>query len=49
MWAWMYGLLVLQMTDLLNREKLKQDPIEEGMLLFQYLFKNEVSEKKKIK
>lgn len=49
MWAWMYGLLVLQMTDLLNREKLKQDPIEEGMLLFRYLFKNEVSEKKQKK
>lgn len=46
MWAWMYGLLVLQMTDLLNRDKLKYDPIEEGMLLFKYLFRNEIYDKK---
>ena len=46
MWAWMYGLLVLQMTEILNREKLKQDPIEEGMLVFKTLFRNAIDEEK---
>ncbi len=46
MWAWMYGLLVLQMTDILNREKLKQDPVEEGMLVFKTLFLNAIDEEK---
>jgi AcrR family transcriptional regulator len=46
MWAWMYGLLVLQMTDILNREKLKQDPVEEGMLVFKTLFRNAIDEEK---
>ena len=46
MWAWMYGLLVLQMTDILDREKLKQDPVEEGMLVFKTLFRNAVDAEK---
>ena len=46
MWAWMYGLLVLQMTDILNREKLKQDPVEEGILVFKTLFRNAIKEEK---
>lgn len=46
MWAWMYGLLVLQMTDILNREKLKIDPVEEGLLLFKTLFRNALNEEK---
>ena len=46
MWAWMYGLLVLQMTEILNREKLKQDPVEEGMLVFKTLFRNAIDEEK---
>lgn len=46
MWAWMYGLLVLEMTDLLKREKLKQDPVEEGILVFKSLFRNAIQEEK---
>jgi AcrR family transcriptional regulator len=35
MWAWMYGLLVLEMTGLLKNRNKKTHPIEEGIVFFQ--------------
>ncbi|HNK58599.1 MAG TPA: TetR/AcrR family transcriptional regulator [Leptospiraceae bacterium] len=49
MWAWMYGLLVLQMTEILDRDKLKIDPIEEGISVFSSFFQNTDPLTKKIK
>lgn len=36
MWAWMYGLIVLDMEDMMRARN--EDPIEEGILYFNLLF-----------
>lgn len=38
MWSWMYGLIVLEMGDILRRRQ-SQDPVEEGIQLFRHLLR----------
>jgi AcrR family transcriptional regulator len=38
MWSWMYGLIVLEMNDLLRRRN-EIDPVAEGIALFQVLLR----------
>ncbi|MBX7059043.1 MAG: TetR/AcrR family transcriptional regulator [Leptospirales bacterium] len=38
MWSWMYGLIVLEMNDLLRARK-ASDPVEEGIALFHILLR----------
>jgi AcrR family transcriptional regulator len=42
MWSWMYGLIVLEMNEIL-RKKRESDPIEEGIQLFTLLLKRGAS------
>lgn len=37
MWAWMYGLIVLELTDMLARRKAEGDPVQEGFQFFRRL------------
>ncbi|MCB1158399.1 MAG: WHG domain-containing protein, partial [Leptospiraceae bacterium] len=39
MWAWIYGLLVLELTGLLQRRNKNSDPVEEGVYFFLKLLK----------
>jgi len=39
MWAWIYGLIVLELTGMLQRRKEDSDPVAEGMNYFARLLK----------
>lgn len=39
MWSWMYGLIVLEMNEILRKKKKDSDPIQEGIDLFTILLK----------
>lgn len=43
MWSWMYGLIVLEMNEILRKRK-DSDPIQEGIYLFKLLLKRGSSE-----
>ena len=47
MWSWMYGLIVLEMNDILRRKK-DSDPIKDGIQLFTILLKRGASNKESI-
>lgn len=38
-WAWMYGLLVLEMTGMLRKRSQANHPIEEGILFFHHILR----------
>lgn len=40
MWAWMYGLIILEMTDMLRAARTGRDPIADGVALFQDMLRN---------
>jgi len=40
MWAWMYGLIILEMGDMLRSRKTTIDPIQEGIDLFKEMLKS---------
>jgi AcrR family transcriptional regulator len=40
MWAWIYGLLVLDLTGVLSLKKTESNPLEEGILIFRELLEN---------
>ncbi|MCB1177098.1 MAG: TetR/AcrR family transcriptional regulator [Leptospiraceae bacterium] len=40
MWAWIYGLLVLDLTGVLSIRKSDSDPLEEGIRFFKVLLEN---------
>lgn len=40
MWAWMYGLIMLDLTQVLHFKEEKNDPLEEGIDFFRELLKN---------
>ncbi|HMY46343.1 MAG TPA: TetR/AcrR family transcriptional regulator, partial [Leptospiraceae bacterium] len=39
MWSWMYGLIVLEMNEVLRRRK-TSDPVKEGIALFHHLLRS---------
>ncbi len=39
MWSWIYGLIILELTGLLNRRANSTDPIEEGVSIFSQALK----------
>jgi AcrR family transcriptional regulator len=39
MWSWMYGLIVLEMNEVLRKKRKETDPIQEGIDLFTILMK----------
>lgn len=39
MWAWMYGLIMLDLTQILHFSEEKNDPLEEGIIFFSELLK----------
>lgn len=39
MWAWMYGLIVLEMTGMLRKRTLSDDPVGEGIAFFTVLLR----------
>lgn len=41
MWAWMYGLIILEMSDMLRSGRTTVDPIQEGIDLFKDMLKTE--------
>lgn len=40
MWAWIYGLLVLDLTGVLSLKRSDSNPLEEGILIFKELLEN---------
>lgn len=47
MWAWMYGLIVLDMEDMLRLRGPEDHPIEEGIFLFQLLLSRNLIDSRK--
>lgn len=46
MWSWMYGLIMLDLTQILHLSEEKNDPLEEGITFFQELLRQGWSTKK---
>ncbi|MCB1327015.1 MAG: TetR/AcrR family transcriptional regulator [Spirochaetales bacterium] len=40
MWAWMFGIIVLEMTDMLRSPRQGEDPIDEGIRLFMHMLRS---------
>ena len=47
LWSWLYGVLVLEMTDVFNPIEKTYNPIDEGAIIFKILFKNLIKVKRK--